>query len=72
MGWNQQRLQMETNQPFLTHMTFRQIHRSYIVNMKHASSVERTSITLDNGYGIFTGISKVTTNVKVQKGSSPF
>ena len=53
-------------------MTFRQIHRSYIVNMKHASSVERTSITLDNGYGIFTGISKVTTNVKVPKGSSLF
>lgn len=27
---------------------------------------------IDNGYGIFTGISKVTTNVKVSKGSSPF
>ena len=46
--------------PFLTHMTFRQItehlpknfiqiHRSYIVNMKHASAVERTQITLDDG-----------------------
>ena len=45
--------------PFLTHMTFRQIsgclpknfiqiHRSYIVNMKHAVSVERTQITLDD------------------------
>ena len=46
--------------PFLTHMTFRQIgeylpknfvqiHRSYIVNMKHAISVERTQVTLDDG-----------------------
>lgn len=45
--------------PFLTHMTFRQIseylpknfiqiHRSYIVNMKHAVSVERTQVTLDD------------------------
>lgn len=45
--------------PFLTHMTFRQIseylpknfiqiHRSYIVNMKHAISVERTQVTLDD------------------------
>lgn len=46
--------------PFLTHMTFRQIseflpkqflqiHRSYIVNMKHVTSVERTQVTLDDG-----------------------
>ena len=46
--------------PFLTHMTFRQIceqlpkdfiqiHRSYIVNMKHVMSVERTSVTLNDG-----------------------
>ena len=46
--------------PFLTHMTFRQItenlpknfvqiHRSYIVNMKHAISVGRTQVTLDDG-----------------------
>lgn len=45
--------------PFLTHMTFRQIsgylpknfiqiHRSYLVNMKHAISVERTQVTLDD------------------------
>ena len=45
---------------FLTHMTFRQIaeclpksfiqiHRSYIVNMKHVVSVERTFVTLDDG-----------------------
>ena len=45
--------------PFLTHMTFRQIseylpqnfiqiHRSYLVNMKHAISVERTLVTLDD------------------------
>lgn len=46
--------------PFLTHMTFRQItenlpknfvqiHRSYIVNMKHAISVGRTQVALDDG-----------------------
>lgn len=46
--------------PFLTHMTFKQItaslpknfiqiHRSYIVNMKHATSVERTLVILDDG-----------------------
>lgn len=46
--------------PFLTHMTFRQItenlpknfvqiHRSYIVNMKHVISVGRTQVTLDDG-----------------------
>ena len=45
--------------PFLTHMTFRQIseclpksfiqiHRSYIVNMKHVVSVGRTQVTLDD------------------------
>ena len=44
---------------FLTHMTFRQIseslpnsfiqiHRSYIVNMKHAISVKRSQVTLDD------------------------
>lgn len=49
-----------SEEPFLTHMTFRQIseflpkhfiqiHRSYIVNMKHVATVERTLVTLDNG-----------------------
>ena len=49
-----------SEEPFLTHMTFRQIseflpkhfiqiHRSYIVNMKHVTSVERTLVTLDDG-----------------------
>lgn len=46
--------------PFLTHMTFKQIseslpenfiqiHRSYIVNMKHVASAERTLVVLDDG-----------------------
>lgn len=53
------KVHLVAEEPFLTHMTFRQIieslpkyfiqiHRSYIVNMKHAVSVERTLIVLDN------------------------
>lgn len=49
--------------PFLTHMTFRQImeslpgnfiqvHRSYIINMKHMVSAERTQVIMDNGVQI--------------------
>ena len=49
-----------SEEPFLTHMTFKQIseslpgnfiqiHRSYIVNMKHAVSAERTSVSLNDG-----------------------
>lgn len=48
-----------SDNPFLTHMTFKhiseslpknflQIHRSYIVNMKHVTSVERSFVTLNN------------------------
>ena len=51
------KVHLVSESPFLTHMTFRQIsgclpknfiqiHRSYIVNMKHATSVERTQVTL--------------------------
>ena len=53
------KVHLVSDAPFLTHMTFRQIsgylpknfiqiHRSYLVNMKHAISVERTQITLDD------------------------
>ena len=46
--------------PFLTHMTFKrisellpgnfiQIHRSYLVNMRHVETVERTRVVLDDG-----------------------
>ena len=49
-----------SEEPFLTHMTFRQIleslpssfvqiHRSYVVNMKHVVTAERTLVTLDEG-----------------------
>lgn len=49
-----------TELPFLTHMTFKQIseslpstfiqiHRSYIVNMKHVATVERTQVTMNDG-----------------------
>lgn len=49
-----------SDNPFLTHMTFRQItdsfpdnfihiHRSYVVNMKHVVSAERTLVILDDG-----------------------
>lgn len=49
-----------SGEPFLTHMTFRQIsdmlpgnfiqiHRSFIVNMKRTSTIERTHITMDDG-----------------------
>lgn len=48
-----------SDKPFLTHMTFRQItdsfpdnfiqiHRSYVVNMKHVVSAERTLVVLDD------------------------
>ncbi len=51
---------LSSEEPFLTHMTFRQmteslpdhfiqIHRSYVVNMKHVVSVGRTSVALNNG-----------------------
>ena len=54
------KVHLTSEPPFLTHMTFRQIsgslpghflqiHRSYIVNMRHAASVERTQITLTDG-----------------------
>ena len=53
------KVHLASGAPFLTHMTFRQIseylpknfiqiHRSYLVNMKHAISVERTQVTLDD------------------------
>ena len=53
------KVHLASGTPFLTHMTFRQIseylpknfvqiHRSYIANMKHVISVERTQITLDD------------------------
>lgn len=49
-----------TADPFLTHMTFRQIlellpdhflqiHRSYIANMDHVASAERSAVVMDNG-----------------------
>ena len=52
-----------SDDPFLTHMTFKQIseslpknfiqiHRSYIVNMNHVASIERTFVTLNNGIRI--------------------
>ena len=51
------KVHLASETPFLTHMTFRQIseclpnnfiqiHRSYIVNMKHVVSVGRTQVTL--------------------------
>ena len=54
------KIHLASEEPFLTHMTFKQIseslpqnfiqiHRSYIVNMKRAVSAGRTSVTLDNG-----------------------
>ena len=57
------KIHLASDEPFLTHMTFKQIseslpkdfiqiHRSYIANMKRAVSVGRTSITLDNGVKI--------------------
>lgn len=53
------KIHLISDEPFLTHMTFRQItdmlpksfiqiHRSYIVNMKHVSSAERTVVVLDD------------------------
>lgn len=57
------KVHLASEEPFLTHMTFKQIsellpknfiqiHRSYIANMKRAASVGRTSVTLDNGIKI--------------------
>lgn len=54
------KVHLVSDNPFLTHMTFKQIaeylpksfiqiHRSYIVNMRHVVSVERTQVTLDDG-----------------------
>ena len=54
------KIHQTTESPFLTHMTFKQIseslpsnfiqiHRSYIVNMKHVTSVERTQVTIEGG-----------------------
>lgn len=54
------KVHLVSGDPFLTHMTFKQIseslprnfiqiHRSFIVNMKHAAAVERALITLDDG-----------------------
>lgn len=54
------KVHLNSGEPFLTHMTFKQIteilpkdfihiHRSYIANMKHVISVERTLVTLDDG-----------------------
>ena len=54
------KVHLVSEEPFLTHMTFKQIseflpshfiqiHRSYIVNMKHVTTVERTLVTLDDG-----------------------
>ena len=54
------KIHLRAGGPFLTHMTFKQIseslpenfiqiHRSYIVNMKHVASAERTLVVLDDG-----------------------
>ena len=54
------KIHLASDSPFLTHMTFKQIaeslpqnfvqiHRSYIVNMKHVVSVERSQVTLNGG-----------------------
>ncbi|MBQ8811679.1 MAG: response regulator transcription factor [Bacteroidales bacterium] len=54
------KIHLVSDNPFLTHMTFRQItdsfpdnfiqiHRSYVVNMKHVVSAERTIVILDDG-----------------------
>jgi len=54
------KIHLVSDNPFLTHMTFRQItdsfpdnfiqiHRSYVVNMKHVESAERTLVVLDDG-----------------------
>ena len=54
------KIHLVSEEPFLTHMTFRQIseslpgnfvqiHRSYVVNMKHVVTAERTLVTLDEG-----------------------
>ena len=53
------KVHLVSGESFLTHMTFRQIseslpdnfiqiHRSYIVNMKHVTSAERTLVILDD------------------------
>lgn len=54
------KVHLTSDETLLTHMTFKQIteflpnyfiqiHRSYIANMKHSVSVERTLVTLDDG-----------------------
>lgn len=54
------KIHLVSEEAFLTHMTFRQIsdnlpnnfiqiHRSYIANMKHVTSAERTFVLLDDG-----------------------
>ena len=54
------KIHLVSDNPFLTHMTFRQItdsfpdnfiqiHRSYVVNMRHVVSAERTLVILDDG-----------------------
>lgn len=54
------KIHLVSDSPFLTHMTFKQItetlpqnfiqvHRSYVVNMKHVTSVERTAVKLNDG-----------------------
>ena len=54
------KVHLTSDETILTHMTFKQIteslpdifiqvHRSYIANMKHVVSVERTLVTLDDG-----------------------
>ena len=54
------KVHLVSEEPFLTHMTFKQIseslpgnfiqiHRSYLVNMKHAVSAERTIVSLNDG-----------------------
>lgn len=54
------KVHLTSGETILTHMTFKQIteylpnnfiqvHRSYIANMKHVVSVERTLVTLDDG-----------------------
>ena len=54
------KIHLVSDDPFLTHMTFSQIndsfpdnfiqiHRSYVVNMRHVVSVERTMVILYDG-----------------------
>lgn len=58
------------------HISVIHIGYEYAVMSQGGSTSSSTLVdvkgNIDNGYGIFTGISKVTMNVKVSKGSSPF